>query len=53
MVKVTKFYGTSWCSDCKISKSFLNEHLIDYDYIDITEDEEATKIVKKINDGKR
>ncbi|MCG3255342.1 MAG: FAD-dependent oxidoreductase, partial [Candidatus Heimdallarchaeota archaeon] len=53
MVKVTKFYGTSWCSDCKISKSFLNEHLIDYDYIDITEDEEAAKIVEKINDGKR
>ncbi|MCG3259411.1 MAG: FAD-dependent oxidoreductase [Candidatus Heimdallarchaeota archaeon] len=53
MVKVTKFYGTAWCSDCKISKSFLNEHLIDYDYIDITDNEEAAKIVEKINDGKR
>ena len=53
MVHITKFYGTPWCSDCKTSKSFLKEHLIHYEYIDISEDEEAALIVERINNGKR
>lgn len=53
MVKITRLFGTPWCSDCKLSKSFLAEHLIDYKYIDIADDEEAAKFVEGINDGKR
>ena len=53
MVKVKRFFGTPWCSDCKTSKSFLAEHRIDYDYIDISDNEEAAKFIESINDGKR
>ncbi len=53
MVKITNFYGTSWCSDCKRSKTFLGGHRIPYNWIDIDENEEAALIVEKINDGKR
>jgi len=53
MVKITRLFGTPWCSDCKVSKSFLTDHRIDYNYIDITEDEEAALFVESINDGKR
>ena len=53
MVKITRVFGTPWCSDCKVSKTFLAEHRINYDYIDITEDEEAALFVESINDGKR
>jgi len=53
MVKITNFYGTSWCSDCKRSKTFLGGHRIPYNWIDIDENEDAALIVEKINDGKR
>ncbi len=53
MTKITNFYGTSWCSDCKRSKTFLGEHRISYNWIDIDKDEAAALIVEKINEGKR
>lgn len=53
MVRITKFYGNPWCSDCKISKAFLAEQLIEYDWINIAVDEKAAKFVEKINNGKR
>ena len=53
MVKITRIFGTPWCSDCKVSKTFLAEHRISYDYIDIDEDEKSALFVEKINDGKR
>jgi len=53
MVEITRIFGTPWCSDCKVSKTFLAEHRISYDYIDIDEDEESALFVEKINDGKR
>ncbi|MCK4896189.1 MAG: hypothetical protein KAS47_05230 [Candidatus Heimdallarchaeota archaeon] len=53
MIKITRLFGTPWCSDCKVSKSFLADHRIDYNYIDITDNEEAALFVEGINDGKR
>ena len=53
MVKITRFFGTPWCSDCKISRSFLSEHRITYEYIDIDEDKEAALLIEKINNGKK
>ena len=53
MLKVTRLFGTPWCSDCKISKTFLADQRISYNYVDITEDEEAALLVEKINNGKR
>ena len=46
-------YGTTWCVDCKRSKKFLGEQLIQYDWIDIEKDEAGMRLVEKVNQGKR
>lgn len=46
-------YATSWCSDCRRSKRFLESHGISYTYIDIESDPEATKLVLELNNGKQ
>ena len=48
-----KLYGADWCPDCRRAKSFLKENNIDYDFIDVDLDEQATKKVELINNGKR
>jgi len=48
-----KFYGADWCPDCKRAKSFLAEHNIEYEFVDVDLDEAATKRVESINNGKR
>jgi len=48
-----KLYGSDWCPDCKRAETFLKEHNISYDSIDIALDKEATAIVEAINYGKR
>jgi glutaredoxin len=47
------FYGTAWCSDCRRSKRFLDEHHILYDYIDIEQDTNAMTRVMELNHGMR
>jgi len=46
-------YGTTWCPDCKRAKQFLGEHRIQYTWVDIEQDAEATVYVEKVNQGKR
>jgi len=46
-------YGADWCPDCQRAKAFLKEHNIEYNYIDVDLDKEATKRVESINNGKR
>lgn len=46
-------YGTTWCPDCIRAVRFLKGEKIDYDWIDITRDDEARQIVMDINDGNR
>jgi mycoredoxin len=46
-------YGTTWCPDCIRAVRFLKGEKIDYDWIDISRDEEARRIVMDINDGNR
>ncbi len=48
-----KLYGADWCSDCRRAKNYLKEHSIDFEFIDVDLDEEATRLVEKINNGKR
>tara|TARA_B110000003_G_scaffold215369_1_gene214719 strand:- start:1532 stop:1765 length:234 start_codon:yes stop_codon:yes gene_type:complete len=48
-----KVYGADWCSDCLIVKSFLNSNSVEFEYIDISSDEQAVLFVEKINNGKR
>lgn len=46
-------YGTTWCPDCIRAVRFLKGEKIDYDWIDISRDDEARQIVMDINDGNR
>lgn len=46
-----KLYGTNWCSDCKRSKKFLGEQRIQYQFINIEEDQEGQAFVQKVQHG--
>lgn len=48
-----KLYGADWCPDCLRAKAFLNDHGIDFHFIDVDENADATALVEKINKGKR
>ena len=48
-----KVYGADWCSDCVTAKKFLNSKGVDFEYIDITDNQQAIAIVEKINNGRR
>jgi len=46
-------YGSDWCSDCRRAKQFMEQHSIQFDWIDVEANEEARKMVEKVNNGKR
>ncbi len=46
-------YGADWCIDCVNAKNFFDAKEIKYEYIDITNNNEAIAFVEKINNGKR
>lgn len=46
-------YGADWCPDCKRAKSYLDNNHINYTFVDVDLDQEATEKVEKINNGKR
>lgn len=46
-------YGADWCPDCRRAKSFLKENNIEFEYIDVDLDADATQLVEQINNGKR
>jgi thioredoxin reductase (NADPH) len=48
-----KVYGADWCSDCLTAKKFLNSKGVEFEYIDITDNEEAISLVEQINNGRR
>lgn len=48
-----KLYGADWCPDCLRAKSFLNDNTIEFTFIDVDLDKEATQKVEEINNGKR
>ena len=52
-MKDVKVYGDDWCSDCVTAKKFLNSKNIDFEYIDITDNDTAIAFIEKVNDGKR
>jgi mycoredoxin len=45
-------YGADWCGDTKRTRAFLDKLDVDYDYINIEEDEAAARWVREQNDGK-
>ena len=46
-------YGTSWCGDTKRACRFLDDHNIEYLFIDIDQDKNGEKVVREINEGSR
>jgi thioredoxin reductase (NADPH) len=46
-------YGTHWCPDCRRCKSFLGEHQVPYNWVDIEEDGMGEAFVLRKNNGKR
>ena len=48
-----RVYTTNWCSDCWRAKRFLRDNKIDFEEIDIEQDDEAVQLVMAKNDGKR
>ncbi len=46
-------YGADWCPDCRRAKAYLQENNIEYTFIDVDLDKEATARVEAINNGKR
>ncbi|MBB6462011.1 glutaredoxin domain-containing protein [Flammeovirga kamogawensis] len=48
-----QLFGADWCPDCRRAKAFLNDNNIDYTFIDVDLDKEATLKVEQINNGKR
>ena len=48
-----KVYGADWCSDCVTAKRFLESKGVDFEYIDITDNQKAIILVEQINNGRR
>ena len=48
-----QLYGAPWCPDCKLSKQFLAEHRVPYEWNDIDLDEKARSYVQGVNNGKQ
>ena len=48
-----ELYGADWCPDCRRAKSFLTDNNIEFTFIDVDLDKNATEKVEKINNGKR
>jgi mycoredoxin len=52
MAKI-KMYTTEWCGDCRTAKRYLRELGVEYDEVNIEEQEGAAEFVIRANDGKR
>lgn len=48
-----RFYGTSWCPDCRRARNMFASQNISYEWFDIDTDRDAAKLVQTINHGNR
>lgn len=48
--KIT-MYATTWCGDCRMAKRWFDQHGVQYNYINIEQDEEAAAYVRRVNGG--
>lgn len=47
-----KVYGADWCEDTRRTREFLGRLGVQYQYVDIEQDEAAARWVREHNDGK-
>lgn len=52
-MEATIMYTTAWCPDCRRAKSFLKERGVEFQEVNIEENNEAEEIVMKANNGRR
>ncbi|MEI6649222.1 MAG: glutaredoxin domain-containing protein [Actinomycetes bacterium] len=43
------FYGADWCGDCRVSKRFLDENSVAYDYVDSEIDLSAAGTIVEVS----
>jgi len=48
-----RMYTTNWCPDCWRAKQVMQSMKVDFDEININEDEDAVDIVLALNNGHR
>ncbi len=48
-----KVYGADWCEDTRRARAFLDRLGVQYQYIDIEQDESAAAWVREQNGGKQ
>ena len=48
-----KIYGADWCLDCINAKNLLKSKGIEFEYIIITDNDDAIAFLEKVNNGKR
>ncbi|MFB9994302.1 glutaredoxin domain-containing protein [Deinococcus oregonensis] len=48
-----KMYTTSWCPDCHATKAALKKKGLDFEEINIEQDDSAAEYVMSVNGGKR
>jgi len=46
-------YTTPWCADCRRVKTWLQQHGISYQEVNLEQDPEAAKLVETLNGGYR
>ncbi|NLG73691.1 MAG: mycoredoxin [Chloroflexi bacterium] len=51
--QIITVYGTVWCGDCRRTRRFLDEHQIEYQWINIDQDKVGEQYVLKVNKGNR
>ncbi|QUW19484.1 glutaredoxin domain-containing protein [Agrococcus sp. Marseille-Q4369] len=47
--RTIRVYGADWCRDCRRTKQQLDGLEVAYDYIDLEEDESATREAQRIS----
>ena len=45
-------YGGAWCGDCRRAKRFFDSRGVQYDWVDVSEDDKGRRYVLEVNDGK-
>lgn len=48
-----RMYTTEWCGDCRNAKRYLRELGVEFEEINIEENEQAAEFVIRANEGKR
>lgn len=48
-----QFYSADWCSDCKRSQKLLDDHHVEYEYLDTEANPEYAKHAERLNKGQK